>query len=476
MLLFSTILNTEASMRPDDFIRLVLAWNAESSYEENRVKGVDWHGEHTIRFGDPKLWLEFIESPDGSIIAARHEKITEDGVVWDSDFVANFDESRISIRLDRTYSEDALAIDAAFSTPHFISLLVRQGYLQDDKALPVLRTAIPFSDGQANLIRELVSGEGGYQLPVVLVFKASDGSEPLEVKWLASRLKGAAHVLVEEAPGLCSGIRALCGNSADTFGGIRIFFPSWPVREKKITYRTAGADMKKRLERVVQHVIKYSLAQRIDHRYTWQGVSGSVLNAQLESQIEGRKIAENARRKAEDEVERVYEAFDEDLNQLQDKVAELTRANEALQYENQGLRAKYAAAESIPLIYMGEEEDLYEGEIRDTVLTALSEFLNSSEKATRRADVISDILDNNEYQHLSEERKQRIKALFKGYKNLTGVMRQELQSMGFEITEAGKHYKITLRGDPRYMVTIGKTPSDNRSGANNAALISKKML
>jgi hypothetical protein len=55
-------------------------------------------------------------------------------------------------------------------------------------------------------------------------------------------------------------------------------------------------------------------------------------------------------------------------------------------------------------------------------------------------------------------------------------MRQELQSMGFEITEAGKHYKITLRGDPRYMVTIGKTPSDNRSGANNAALISKKML
>ena len=147
-----------------------------------------------------------------------------------------------------------------------------------------------------------------------------------------------------------------------------------------------------------------------------------------------------------------------------------------MQYENQGLRAKYAAAESIPLIYMGEEEDLYEGEIRDTVLTALSEFLNSSEKATRRADVISDILDNNEYQHLSEDRKQRIKALFKGYKNLTGAMRQELQSMGFEITEAGKHYKITLRGDPRYMVTIGKTPSDNRSGANNAALISKKML
>ena len=37
-------------------------------------------------------------------------------------------------------------------------------------------------------------------------------------------------------------------------------------------------------------------------------------------------------------------------------------------------------------------------------------------------------------------------------------------------------YKITYHGDPRYMVTIGKTPSDNRSGNNNAAMISKTML
>ena len=55
-------------------------------------------------------------------------------------------------------------------------------------------------------------------------------------------------------------------------------------------------------------------------------------------------------------------------------------------------------------------------------------------------------------------------------------MRQELQSLGFEITEAGKHYKIPYRGDHRYMVTVGKTPSDTRSGNNTAALINKTML
>ena len=139
MLLFSTILDIGFTIQPDDFIRLVLAWNEESSRDENKVKNIDWQGEHNIRYGSPELWIEFVESSDNSIVAARHEKVTGDGVVWDSDFVANFAEKKISIRLDRTYSEDALVIDGAFSTPHFISLLIRQRFLKDDQDLPILR-------------------------------------------------------------------------------------------------------------------------------------------------------------------------------------------------------------------------------------------------------------------------------------------------------------------------------------------------
>lgn len=239
---------------------------------------------------------------------------------------------------------------------------------------------------------------------------------------------------------------------------------------------SATGDESIRLEEVIRNVIQYSISQRIDLLYTWNGVSGSKLNEQLKNKIESRMKAESEKQKAEVEVEKVYEAFDEDLRSLQEKVAELTKANEALQYENQGLRAKYAAADAAPVIYLGDEEDFYQGEIRDMILSTPDEALTATEKATRKADVLEDILDNNTYYHLSEERKQRVKALFKGYMNLTGVMRQELMSLGFEITEAGKHYKITYRGDQRYMVTVGKTPSDNRSGSNNAELINKTML
>lgn len=179
---------------------------------------------------------------------------------------------------------------------------------------------------------------------------------------------------------------------------------------------------------------------------------------------------------AEDEIDKIYDPFDEDLRQLQDKVAELTRSNEALQYENQGLRARYADITASPVIYLGDEEDFYQGEIRDMILSTLEEALSATENGTRKSDVLQDILDNNPCDHLSEGRRQKVKNLFKGYKNLTGAMRQELQRLGIEITEDGKHYNLTYRGDPRYMVTVGKTPSDNRSGSNNAALINKKML
>lgn len=49
-------------------------------------------------------------------------------------------------------------------------------------------------------------------------------------------------------------------------------------------------------------------------------------------------------------------------------------------------------------------------------------------------------------------------------------------SLGFQIMDDGKYYKIMHKGDPRYMVTIGKTPSDNRAGSNNAGMINKIML
>ena len=142
MLLFSTVLDLKESFTVDDMIRLVLEWNATSKYEENRVTGIDWHGEHTARYGTESLWLEFAEYEEKGILAVRHEKRTEGGVIWDSDFIMDFTRMQMAIQLDRTYHEEALVMNAAFSTPHFISLLIEHDCLQEDQGIPVLRTPI----------------------------------------------------------------------------------------------------------------------------------------------------------------------------------------------------------------------------------------------------------------------------------------------------------------------------------------------
>ena len=443
---------------------------------ENRVPGIEWNGEFNVRYGTDHLWMEFARLPEQNIIAVRHEKITEDGVAWDSDFIVNFTERRIAIQLDRTFNEDALVMDAAFSTPHFITLLIEEGFLKDDLDLPVMRDPIYIKDGNDSLCQNVFGDNKPYRLPVVFVSKTAEGMDPLSVTWLASRLKGAAHVLAEESVEQCKEIRDQFAGTGNLFGSIRIKYPSESTGKKIIRFRSATGDPQARLEKVIRNVIQYGIAQRIDRLYTWQGVAGAVLNDQLKHQVQVRLTAEHDRQKAQDEVDKVYDAFDEELKALQAKVEELTKANEALQFENQGLRARYTEADAAPILYLGDEEDFYQGEIRDMVLGTLNEALSATEKATRKADVLEDILESNPYYHLSDERKQRIKSLFKGYKNLTGAMRQELLSLGFEITESGKHYKITYRGDQRYMVTVGKTPSDNRSGSNNAALINKIML
>ena len=476
MILFLTTLDIGEFVTQEDFIKLVLEWNAGSRYEENIVKGIEWCGERTVRYGDSKLWLEFVEYAEREILAVRHEKITADGVVWDSDFVMNFGTHRLTIQLDRTYSEEALVMGAYFSTPHFITLLIEKGFLAKDRDLPVLRTPIAVTDADLDMCKRAFTEDNGYRLPVVFVSRTAEDKFPLSITWLASRLKGAAHVLVEESAESCAEIRKFFKMGNEPFGAVRIYYPLGTVRHKKFRFRSATGNEDVRLEKVIRHVIQYGIAQRVERFCTWNGVNGAVLNNQLDHQIAVRKNAETEKLRAEAEKDEVYETFSEDLQALQERVTELMKANEALQYENQGLRAKYASSDAVPLLYFGDEEEFYEGEIRDMVLGALDEALAATEKATRKGDILEDVLENNVYQHLSDERKQKVKALFKGYKSLTGAMRQELMALGFEITEAGKHYKLTYGGDARYMVTIAKTPSDNRSGINNAALISKKML
>ena len=156
MLLFSTILNINDNMSKDDFIELVIEWNQTNPYKYNVIPDIVWNGERNIRFGNDQLWLDINEYRNQNIIAIRYEKIAEDGAVWDTDYVMNFNEMRMSIQLDRSYKEDAIIISSDFSTPHFITLLIERGYLKDDNDLPVDRVPLLINDANLFYISRVI--------------------------------------------------------------------------------------------------------------------------------------------------------------------------------------------------------------------------------------------------------------------------------------------------------------------------------
>ncbi len=66
--------------------------------------------------------------------------------------------------------------------------------------------------------------------------------------------------------------------------------------------------------------------------------------------------------------------------------------------------------------------------------------------------------------------------MFKGYRNMSSAMRQELEAMGMVITQDGSHYKLKYYGDERYVSVIAKSGSDHREGENTSHQIIRDML
>ena len=487
-------------MKKDDFIRLVIEWNQGSPHTSNIIPGIDWHGERNIRYGNDKLWLAIEEYRNQNVIAVRYEKQEDDGSIWDTDYVMNFSAMKMAVRLDRSYTQEALFTDPKFSTPHFITLLIERRYLKNDGNLPVLRTPVIIDEENLELVSDTVKGEKKYKLPVVYISRTYYDEDPVNVRVLAGRLKGVAHVLVQKSKVTNLRLRDMCDGKNEYNGAIGIYYPNQAIGHRRYLYRSSIGYDSFLLEKVIRVVIQHSNSQMIDTLYTWQGVNNALLRDRLASQREERLAAEAAKKRAEQEAthlldtldeeerrirkqalddarteaDKILDGFDEDMTRLQKQIDGLTRANEALQFENQGLKAKLDSSDAVPILYMGDEYEFYQGEIKDLILSVLSDSLSGIPQKSRRMDIVKDIIGSNDYQKLSVAKAEKVKCLLKNYDGMSGRLRQALKDLGFEITEEGKHYKITYFGDGRYQTVFAKTPSDGRSGKNNAQAVIRK--
>ena len=498
MLLFSTVLDINNTLTKDAFIQLVIDWNQGSPHEENIIRSIEWHGERNIRFGDDRMWLEIQEYRNGNTIAIRYEKAEDDGVVWDTDYIMNFTDMKMSIQLDRSFLAEALTVDPKFSAPYFITLLSDGGYLKADGDLPITRHPIFIDTENLELLVGIINGTKQYQLPVVYISKVYD-SDPVDVKWLAGRLKGVAHVLVQKDSKLNPHIRQMCDSKNEYHGAVGIYFPNPAVQHRRFFYRTYQGYDGFLMEKVVRTVINYANSQMVEKLYTWQGVNNALLHDRWNSRNEelialereknsaeyAQELAEIERDEAKrqraaalrekDEAHQLVDSTDEEIKQMRRQIELLSHENERLTAEISGLRSKMMGLDSLPIIFLGNEDDFFPGEIKDIVLCALEEAMKDKPKS-RRIDVLGDIIRSNNHDHLLDSRAKELKSKLRGYKTMSGALRRYLEGIGFVITEDGKHYRLTYYGDARYHTTLSKTSSDYREGDNIAAQIIRDIL
>jgi predicted RNase H-like nuclease (RuvC/YqgF family) len=223
-------------------------------------------------------------------------------------------------------------------------------------------------------------------------------------------------VLVQKSTWLNGKIRQQCDNKNEFHGAIGVYFPNSGYGHKKYLYRAYDGIDAVLSEKVIRSVIQYSNAQMMDKLYTWQGVSNALLRDRLSSKGAELLAAETEKDRVAAEADEPIESVDEDIQKLKKQVEELTHANEILTYENQGLRSKMSSTDNMPILFLGEEDEFFQDEIRAMLLDALKIALPQYASRPRRKAVLEDIIKSNDCKRRTDERSKQLKNLLKGYK------------------------------------------------------------
>lgn len=466
MITYSTKFPIKESFDKKTFVEMVIKWNQGSKYD--KFDSLEWDGESfSTSWEDDDKKLIIDELSPKEVVASRFQKEDEHGL-WKTDFILNCDKKYITIRVELETTQFTTDFYPNYYPPFFVKQIIYWEYAGEDGCLPVDQDAHCL-DSYKGDIDDIVFGRASLALPIVFVSKKPEGDFPVDLSALAFKLQGVAHVIYE-GNAVELGTYASQLDCEGKNGIAIIIYPNKNMKRKVINLSGVNNENPDQvMTRITNAVYEFSnQVMRLDID-TWEGIQNEKLHFQNGMLLSDRKILE-------EENAELYEVFEEQLSKTEEINQELNREIQRLTIENQALRMRLASRDKQPLIYMGEEADFYEGEIREIILEILEDYSRNVQKDTRRDHIVMDLLENNNFEHIPAKRREQIKVALKGYKSLGGSLRRLLESMGFVITDDGKHYKWTYFGDHRYSATMAKTSSDNRAGMNMASLIDNLML
>lgn len=438
--------------------RLACQWitgSPHSAFDEGDLSCFPTDGEQSVAAGTEHVILAHSTAADGEIGGVRYER-SEDSIAWTTTIVSLRSGPQHLLRMEVVC--EALTTLARLpppKKPYFIKQALAELGGGDDGQIPVTDKPFRLSSGEEAVAASLILGTANNSLPIVYISAGFNDTHLVDPDELARFVGGLAHVVVEPSRSFSYAVKRLT-TSRNVFGGtIGVY---WPNSERRSSYFSDGGIREGRALAIdIAKDIRIALSNRRQRsNCTWAHLKEVLAKSQYEQ----------LKAEGSTEVDKYVAAFDADiaakLQVIQDRDQEIAR----LSLELRRLNSIEQVAEG-GLIKLGEEQDLFENEVKDIIVAALQDALDRvAHPNSRRQHVLKDLVKANPSSRKAEIISEEIKALLRDYRSMDAKTRSALARYGFDLSEDGKHWKAVFQGDPRYTFTFPKTGGDYRGGLN----------
>ncbi len=393
-----------------------------------------------------------------SVCAVHFKSVDNRRISWTADFILDYENNILAFQLYRDASEDIDCIHPIFSLPFLIKKIISAGYVVSDNGLEVTDKPILIHEEDTDSIAKMILREVTYNMPVVYMSCESDGHCIVNPYMVAEKLNGVAHVIFETTRSVSFGLRDKSESNNPYAGAVEIFYSNG---SRKILPSQLSGTHSHKVYTIVNTVFEHLNQLRVEDRFSWSQLQSNKLRKQLSTAIQKKEQDSKEYAELEHTYEEILDEKDSQIKRLSDQ---LFSANNTIAQ----LEAQLSTVERTPALAVGEEQDLYPFEQQSMLVELLEKELRTVANNSRKEHILSSLIVANRCENTMNEKRTRIKSCLHGYMKMTPAISKELESIGFSLSEDGKHIKLVFGEDPRYTGTLSKTGSDHRAGDNSA--------
>ncbi|GKX42538.1 hypothetical protein SOASR015_15720 [Pectobacterium carotovorum subsp. carotovorum] len=459
---FSTGFYLKTGSTSQDVINECLTWVSGSPHTSFTPAVLDMQRGNSafdIEAENEKIEVIFCSENEVDMYCFRYSKISGPHK-WVTDISTNEyrKDGSVWIQVEsNVYAQQAVYKAPKTKRPLIVMLLLDKFSGGKDDNFTIGVEPVYLNDSQEGLEKatNLINAKTSNRLPVVYVsskYYYREHAHNLIPERMARKLAGLAHVMIEPDGAKFSNKLKFMVGSKNAYGGaVGIYWPNG----QGISIHKRGEKTATDFEDLIFDEVIMAITSLTPLRKNgWVEIN----NAKTRKSIQSLKEA------GSNSVE-LISLYEEDNVYLRDEVKELSLKIQNLESRIRILTDKSSVQGDIS-INIGAEDDLFDGEIFEIIISTLNKSLSTLHEKSRFHDVISSIINTNKIDGIIDVHDKELKQAMIGYRSMTPKLQATLKKIGFSINDEGKHLKLVYHDDPRYTYILPKTGSDRRGSLN----------